>query len=147
MRSTLRTTSEKKTFLILSREANCHNRGIKESVYIRGFSPTLNRIEGRHQHPHYYDSIIQKIVNKTESPVTHKPSEQRLITTKRPPGRPRINQEASQTDPKTTPTNITRVASKTAPKVAPTNITQEPTIGVWEGSSETSRDVPIFGLK
>ena len=75
---------------ILSRESGWHERGIRESIYIRGLSPSLNRNEGRHTLPHCYDSLISQTVKKPEPPPTHQPSEPRLSTAKRGPGRPRL---------------------------------------------------------
>ena len=88
---------------ILSREPNWHQRGIRESIFIRGLSPSLNRNEGRHTLPHCYDSLIKTFVRKPDSPCVHSPSEPRLNTTRRGPGRPRISatQESDEhTDPK-----------------------------------------------
>ena len=75
---------------VLSREAGWHERGIRESIYIRGLSPSLNRNEGRHSLPHCYDSLIKKSIKKLEPPETHQPSETLLSTAKRAPGRPRL---------------------------------------------------------
>ena len=93
----------KEDIKILSRDDNWHTRGIRESIYIRGLSPTLNRNDGRHTLPHCYDNIIKKTVKKPESPVTHQPTETRLSTNKRPPGRPRVNPSVTEiiTVPKT----------------------------------------------
>ena len=92
----------KEDIKILSRENNWHDRGVRESIYIRGLSPSLNRNEGRHQLPHCYDSIIKGFTKKPDPPETHSADEPRLNTTKRPPGRPRNqqNNEISETAPK-----------------------------------------------
>ena len=89
---------------ILSRESGWRERGIRESIYIRGLSPSLNRNEGRHHLPHCYDSLIKKTIKKPESPKTHDPSEPRLNTTRRPPGRPRATSTTTseETRPKQT---------------------------------------------
>ncbi len=102
---------------ILSREQDWHKRGIRESIYIRGLSPTLNRNDGRHTLPHCYDSIIKTMVKKPDSPTTHTPNETRLSTTRRGPGRPRQNHNM-QTTPKsmideTTPKSV---EAQTLPK-------------------------------
>ena len=92
----------KEDIKILSRENNWHERGIKESLYIRGLSPSLNRNEGRHQLPHCYDTLIKGFVKKPETPETHSADEPLLSTAKRPPGRPRTNRAINETEPKTT---------------------------------------------
>ena len=74
---------------VLSRESGWHERGIRESMYIRALSPTLNRNEGRHNLPHCYDSLIKKVIKKPGPPDPHRANETLLNTTKRPPGRPR----------------------------------------------------------
>ena len=75
---------------VLSRESGWHERGIRESIFIRALSPSLNRNEGRHALPHCYDPLIRKAIKKPERPKTHDPTEPRLNTEKRGPGRPRI---------------------------------------------------------
>ena len=128
---------------VISHEDNWHDRGIEERISTSAVFPlAFYRNEGRHQLPHCYDSIIQKFVKKTEPPETHKPSEQRLNTAKRPPGRPRTNYEASQTVPKVAPTNVTQEANQTAPKVAPTKISKEPTHRMVTRSRGTHGEAP-----
>ena len=98
---------------ILSRESGWHQRGIRESIYIRGLSPSLNRNEGRHTLPHCYDTLIAKSIKKPEPPEPHQPTEPLLSTAKRGPGRPRRalppedqEQTAAKTPPMPTqPTN------------------------------------------
>ena len=80
---------------ILSRESGWQERGIRESLYIRGLAPTLNRNEGRHELPRCYDSLISKFVRKPPPPLPHQPSEPRLSTARRPPGRPRASDSTS----------------------------------------------------
>ena len=74
---------------ILARDPDWHSRGIRESIYIRGLSPTLNRNDGRHTLPNCYDTLIRQSIKKPESPQPHQPDEPRLNTSKRGPGRPR----------------------------------------------------------
>ena len=85
---------------ILARDSNWHSRGIRESIYIRGLSPTLNRNDGRHTLPNCYNSLIKQAIKKPEPPQTHQPKEPRLNTTKHGPSRPR--QQENETLPKTT---------------------------------------------
>ena len=85
---------------ILAREGRWHDRGIRESIYICALSPTLNRNDGRHTLPHGYDPIIRNALQKPEAPHPHQPSEPRLNTTPRGPGRPR-KEPRPQTDSQT----------------------------------------------
>ena len=90
---------------VVSRESDWHKRGIRESVFIRALSPSLNRNEGRHTLPHCYDSLLKQAIKKPPPPEPHQETEQLLNTTKRGPGRPRAAQpaqEREQTLPKTT---------------------------------------------
>ena len=80
----------KSDITILSRESGWYERGIKESIYIRALSPSLNRNEGRHDLPHCYDSLIRAAIKTPEPPQPHQPNEPRLSTSKRAPGRPRV---------------------------------------------------------
>ena len=101
----------KEDFNILSREPNYHARGIREAIFIRGLSPSINREDARHTLPHNYDSIIRNSVKKPIRPETHKPSEPRLHTAPRGPGRPR-SQSEDTTAPKTM--SVTAEAAATA---------------------------------
>ena len=89
---------------ILSKEEDYFKRGIRESVMIRALDPSLNRNEGRHELPHCYDSIIKKTIKRPAPPVPHDPSEPKLNTEKRGPGRPRLRPTSTEdeTRPKTT---------------------------------------------
>ena len=80
---------------------------------IRAIDPSLNRNEGRHELPHCYDSIIKKTIKRPPPPEPHDPSEPRLITEKRGPGRPRLQPAivGEQTRPKSMTT-----AEQTIPK-------------------------------
>ena len=86
---------------VISRGSGWHERGVRESIYIRAFSPTLNRNEGCHALPHCYDSLIKKTFKKPPPPEPHKNMEPLLSTTKRPPGRPRASENNQQTAAKT----------------------------------------------
>ena len=57
----------KEDFNSLSREANYHARDIREAIFIRGLSPSINREDARHTLPHNYNSIIHSSVKKTHS--------------------------------------------------------------------------------
>ena len=88
---------------ILSKESGWHERGIRESIFIRALSPSLNRNEGRHILPHCFDSLLRETIKRPERPETHDPAEPRLNTEKRRPGRPRATSSTTrdETDPKT----------------------------------------------
>ena len=86
---------------ILTRESDWHKRGIRESIYIRALSPSLNRNEGRHDLPHCYDSLLKETIKRPKPPETHQTSEPRLCTAKRPPGRPRTAKNQEDTTAKT----------------------------------------------
>ena len=127
----------KEDIKVLSREPNWHERGIRESIYIRGLSPTLNRNEGQHTLPHCYNSIIQKVVKKPEPPDTHQPTEPRLNTAKRGPGRPRAQQtEAANTD--TVPKTVTPVITTQQPTHNMTTRSRRAPIGDDRATSDQS---------
>ena len=100
---------------ILSKEEDYFNRGTRESIMIRAFDPSLNRNEGRHELPHCYDSIIKKYIKRPSPPVPHDPSEPRLITEKRGPGRPRL--QPAITEEQTRPKSVIN-EEQTMPKTA-----------------------------
>ena len=109
----------KEDIRILSRKNNWHDRGIKESLYIHGLSPSLNRNEGRHQLPHCYDSIMKGFVKKPKPLDVHSADKPLLTTAKRPLGRPRTNRINLMG--KTAPKSIEDQNNKTVPKTAETH--------------------------
>ena len=52
---------------MLATEARWFERGVKESIYIRVYSPTLNRDGGRYQLPPLWDSTIKRHVKRREN--------------------------------------------------------------------------------
>ena len=91
--------------------------GAQESFYIRAYSPTLNRNEGRHDLPHCYDTLIRNNIKKPDPPPTHNPSEPRLQTKRRAPGRPRtrpvVTDDPSQTAAKEVSSPIVAASTHT----------------------------------
>ena len=51
---------------VLAVEAKWFERGVKESIYIRAYTPTLNRDGGRYQLPPLWNSTIQRHVKRRE---------------------------------------------------------------------------------
>ena len=106
-----------KDLQIMSREADWHKRGIRESIYIRALSPSPNRNEGRHELPHCYDTLIRNAIKKPDPPVTHTPEEPRLQTERRAPGRPRTRplttEDQSQTAAKEVSSPIAAASTHT----------------------------------
>ena len=45
---------------IVDRESDWKTRGIKEAIWIRKTSNTMNRDEGRYKLPHVYDDILRR---------------------------------------------------------------------------------------
>ena len=79
--------------ILSSGNSNWHDRGVLESIYIRGLEPSLNRDQGRHQLPHHYDSLIKEAVDRPPPPLVHDINIEPLLSTSprrqgRPPRRP-----------------------------------------------------------
>ena len=54
---------------LLDREPKWFERGVKEAIYIRAHSPTLNRDGGRHQLPNIWDSVIRDHIGSSATPI------------------------------------------------------------------------------
>ena len=52
---------------LLDKEPKWFERGVKEAVYIRAHSPSLNRDGGRHQLPHIWDRVIKTHVGSCDT--------------------------------------------------------------------------------
>ena len=52
---------------VLTVEPKWFERGVKEAIYIRAYSPTLNNDGGRYQLPHIWTNIIQSCVKRRET--------------------------------------------------------------------------------
>ena len=98
---------------VVSRGSGWHERGVRESIYIRAYSPTLNRNEGRHTLPHCFDSIIKNSIKKPPPPQPHQVTEPLLNTKKRPPGRPRASEDSQQTAAKSIASQPEQTIAKT----------------------------------
>ena len=123
----------KEDFTILSREANYHARGIKESIFIRALSPSINREEARHNLPRNYDSLIRDNLKKPLRPRAHQPGEPRLHTAPRGPGRPRTQPTEPAEDtmrPETMPSIAADTAIENAAAPAGVRQRQPPTHGM-----------------
>ena len=58
---------------IMSRESDWHKKRIRESVYIRALSTSLNRNEGRYILAHCYNSLNKKNIKKPAPPEPPSP--------------------------------------------------------------------------
>ena len=52
---------------VLTVEPRWFERGVKEAIYIRAYSPTLNNDGGRYQLPQIWTNIIQSCVKRRET--------------------------------------------------------------------------------
>ena len=91
----------KSDFEVIGTEDDWFRRGVKESIYIRALSPSINENPGRHFLPPNYDPILEKNIKKPPAAAVHDPNlEEILSTAPRRPGRPRKNDStSSQTIP------------------------------------------------
>ena len=53
---------------VLDHEPKWFDHGVKEAIYIRAQSPTLNRDGGRYQLPHIWDTLLAKHLGETTLP-------------------------------------------------------------------------------
>ena len=86
---------------VIGTEDDWFRRGVKESIYIRALSPSINENPGRHLLPPNYDPILEKTIKKPAAAAVHDPNlEEILSTAPRRQGRPRKNDStSSQTIP------------------------------------------------
>ena len=104
---------------ILDTDESWKNRGIRESIYIRGLNPSLNRRSERNDRytlPSTYDSIIKAVVKAPLPPLPHQSSENKTFTGDRRPGRQRRIPEpaaATTTTPKTLATPVVPTTTTT----------------------------------
>ena len=86
----------KEDVTILSSEQDWVRRGIKEALYIKSLTPSINIDPGRHQLSNHFDSILSSIIEPPPPPTPHDPDTEQLINTApRKPGRPK-QQSSSQ---------------------------------------------------
>ena len=84
---------------ILDRDPNWRSRGIRESIFIRALSPSLNRRSDRNDRytlPPTYDSILKGHIQRPPSPTPHQQGEPRTFNGDRRPGRPRLTQATEE---------------------------------------------------
>ena len=75
---------------ILAREQNWVQRGIKEALYIKALSPSINIDPGRHSLSSHFDSILKDLIHAPPPPEPHNAQTETLINTApRRQGRPR----------------------------------------------------------
>ena len=75
---------------VLDREHNWVKRGIKEALYIKALSPSINIDPGRHSLSSHYDKIIHSHISPPPPPEPHDANREALINTApRRQGRPR----------------------------------------------------------
>ena len=89
----------KEDITILSSEHDWVKRGIKEAIFIKALSPSINIDPGRHQLSSHFDAILSPLIKPPSPPAPHNPTHEQLINTApRRPGRPR-NQHTSSSQP------------------------------------------------
>ena len=89
----------KEDITILSSEHDWVKRGIKEAIFIKALSPSINIDPGRHQLSSHFDAILSPLIKPPSPPAPHNPTHEQLINTApRRPGRPR-NQLTSSSQP------------------------------------------------
>ena len=92
----------KEDISILTSEHDWVKRGIKEAIFIKALSPSINIDPGRHQLSDHFDSILAPLVAQPSPPAPHDPDQEQLINTApRRPGRPRSQPTLSQPSPST----------------------------------------------
>ena len=86
----------KEYITILSSEQDWVRRSIKEALFIKSLTPSINIDPGRHHLSDHFDTILSSIMKPPPSPTPHDPNIEPLINTApRKPGRPK-KQTASQ---------------------------------------------------
>ena len=91
---------------ILSYEQDWTKRGIKEALFIRALSPSINIDPGRHSLSSHFDTLIKNNIHTPPTPAPHNAETETLINTApRCQGRPRRevmpqSQQSGKTLPK-----------------------------------------------
>ena len=82
---------------ILDHEQDWVRRGIREAIYIRALSPSINIDAGRHTLSHHFDKVLKDTIVKPQAPEVHNADTETVINTApQRQGRPRKNPPASQ---------------------------------------------------
>ena len=75
---------------VLDREHDWVKRGIKEALYIKALSPSVNIDPGRHSLSSHYDTILESVITPPPPPEPHNATQETLVNTApRRQGRPR----------------------------------------------------------
>ena len=88
-------------------------RGIREAIYIKGLSPSINIDPGRHAMSTHFDTIIKNNVKAPPAPTPHNPELEPLINTAprrqgRPPSQSQQPTQPSQLQPQNETAPIVR---------------------------------------
>ena len=107
--------------VLSSGDQNWHERGVRESIYIRALQPPINRDQGRHLLPPNFDSLLQQRIKRPPPPSVHDAAVEPLLSTApRRQGRP-PRQTQTQTQPSSqTAVKATAPSSQTAVKATST---------------------------
>ena len=80
----------KEDVTILGSEQDWVRRGIKEALFIKTLTPSINIDPGRHHLSDHFDPILKSIMESPPPPTPHDPNNEQLINTApRKPGRPK----------------------------------------------------------
>ena len=94
---------------ILDREENWVKLGIKEAIYIKALSPSINIDPGRHSLSSHFDNTIRGHIRAPPAPLPHNANSEPLInTTRRGQGRPRKQPAAVIPSLSNVPLNVSR---------------------------------------
>ena len=86
---------------VMDHEQDWVRRGIKEAIYIRALSPSINIDSGRHTLSHHFDKVIKDKIVKPPAPAVHNAqTEEAINTAPRRQGRPRQAPASQETLPK-----------------------------------------------
>ena len=89
----------KEDVTILASENDWVKRGIKEAIYIRTLSPSINIDPGRHRLSSHFDPILSSVIVAPPPPPPHDATKEALINTApRRQGRPRIQRQNALTE-------------------------------------------------
>ena len=65
--------------VLSSGDQNWHERGVRESIYIRALQPPINRDQGRHLLPPNFDSLLQQRIKRPPPPSVHDAAVETLL--------------------------------------------------------------------
>ena len=106
----------KEDISILSREHDWIRRGIKEAIFIKSLSPSINIDPGRHSLSSHFDTILKGQIRAPPAPIPHNAATEVMINTiPRRQGRPRREGSSMQQSQQTAPKQML-ASQQTAPK-------------------------------